>query len=97
MADRNRLNPCSRRPHTLRRNGPRAARCVVERDNGAWRYEFYASWDPPDDDFDDIDRWIDAFADESDTLRPHQALGGHTPAEYLARHTAEEPPPSHMS
>ena len=26
-----------------------------------------------------------------------QALGGHTPAEYLTRHTAEEPLPSHMS
>ncbi len=65
--------------------------------NGAWRYEFYTSWDLPDDNLDHVNRWIDAFADEFNTFRPHQALGGHTPAEYLARHTAEEPPPSHMS
>ena len=69
----------------------------VERNNGTWRYEFYASWDLPDDNLDHINRWIDAFADEFNTFRPHQALDGHTPAEYLARHTAEEPPPSHMS
>ena len=37
----------------------------VERDNGAWRYEFHTL---PDD---DINRWIDAFADEFDTSRPH--------------------------
>ncbi len=61
------------------------------------RPKFYATRDLPDDDLDRIDRWIDAFADESDTFRPHRALGGHTPAEYLARHTAEEPLPSRMS
>ncbi len=69
----------------------------VERNNGAWRYEFYASWDLPDDNLDHVNRWIDAFADEFNTFRPHQALGGHTPAEYLARHTAGEALPSHMS
>ena len=69
----------------------------VERNNGAWRYEFYATWDLTNDDLDGIDRWIDAFADESDTFRPHQALGGQTPEQYLAQHAAEEPPPSHIA
>ena len=26
----------------------------VERDNGTWRYEFYATWDLPNDDLEDI-------------------------------------------
>ena len=68
----------------------------VERNNGAWRYEFYATWDLPNDDLDDINRWIDAFADEFNTLRPHNALDGQTPAEYLLSLTAKETPPSHM-
>ena len=76
-------------PRSPKRNGH------VERNNGAWRYEFYASWGLPDDDLDHINRWIDAFADESTpsdhTFRPHQALGGHTPAQYLAKHPAEAP------
>ena len=68
----------------------------VERNNGAWRYEFYATWDLPNDNLDDINRWIDAFADEFNTLRPHNAPDGNTPAEYLLSLTAEETPPSHM-
>ena len=90
---------CQRRGIDLFELPPRSPKLNghVERNNGAWRYEFYATWDLPDDDLDDINRWIDAFADEFNTFRPHQALGGHTPAQYLARHTAEEPLPSHMS
>ena len=68
----------------------------VERNNGAWRYEFYATWDLPNDDPDDVNRWIDAFADEFNTFRPHQALDGRTPAEYLQSLTAKETSPSHM-
>ena len=69
----------------------------VERNNGAWRYEFYATWELPSDNLEDINRWIDAFADEFNTFRPHQALGGQTPAEYLAQIKANETPTSHMS
>ena len=69
----------------------------VERNNGAWRYECYATWDLSNDDLDGINRWIDAFADESDTFRPHRALGGPTPAQYRAQHAAEETLPSHIS
>ena len=87
---------CQRRGIELFELPPRSPKLNghVERNNGAWRYEFYASWNLPNDDLDDINRWIDAFADEFNTFRPHQALGGHTPARYLARHTAEESPPS---
>ena len=68
----------------------------VERNNGAWRYEFYATWDLPNDDLEDINRWIDAFADEFNTFRPHHALDGQTPSEYLQSRTAKETLPSHM-
>ena len=90
---------CRRRGITLFELPPRSPEPDghVERDNGAWRYEFYATWDLANDDLDGINRWIDAFADESDTFRPHQALGGQTPEQYLAKHAAEEPPPSHIA
>ena len=67
----------------------------VERNNGTWRSEFHATWDLPDN-LEDLNPWLDAFADEFNTFRPHQALGGMTPAEYLATRTADEPPPSQM-
>ena len=51
----------------------------AERGNGAWR--FYVAWDLPNDGIDDVDRWVDAFADEFNAFRPHQALDGQTPAE----------------
>ena len=90
---------CQRRGIDLFELPPRSPKLNghVERNNGAWRYEFHASWDLPDDDLDDINRWTDAFADEFNAFGPHQALGGHTPAEYLTKRTAEEPPPSHMA
>ena len=69
----------------------------VERNDGAWRYEFYATWDLPNDDLDDVNRWIDAFADEFNTFRPHHALDQQTPAKYLHSLTAKETPlTSHM-
>ncbi len=64
----------------------------VERSNGTWRYEFHAVWDLPDN-LDSLNRWIDAFADEFNTWRPHQSLGGQTPFEYLASLTAQETHP----
>ena len=69
----------------------------VERGNGTWRYEFYATWDLLTDNLDDINRWLDAFADEFNTFRPHQALGGQAPAGYLAQPTDQETSPSHIS
>lgn len=68
----------------------------VERNNGSWRYEFYATWNLPDDNLDKINYWIDAFAYEFNTFRPHQALAGKTPLEYLTEQAANETPASHM-
>lgn len=88
---------CARRGIALYELPPRtpALNGHVERNNGAWRYEFYATWELPTNNLDDINRWIDAFADEFNTFRPHQVLGGQTPAEYLAQITARETQPSH--
>ena len=61
----------------------------------AWAARSEATWDLSNDNLDDINRWIDAFADEFNTFRPHNALDGRAPAEYLLSLTAEEPPPSH--
>ena len=85
---------CQRRGIELFELPPRSPKLNghVERNNGAWRYEFYATWDLPNDDLDRINRWIDAFAAESDTFRPHQTLGGHTPTQYLHSLTAKRPP-----
>ncbi len=90
---------CQRRGIALLELPPRSPKLNdhVERNNGAWRYELYAIWDLPNDDLDDINQWLDAFAEEFNTFRPHQALGGQTPAEYLANRTAKETLPSHMS
>ncbi len=40
---------------------------------------------------------VDALADAFATIRPDQALGGQTPAEWLANLTAEEAPASQRS
>lgn len=70
----------------------------VERSNRTWRHEFYATWDLPSDNLQDINLWIDAFAHEHNTFRPHQALGGRTPKQYLHNRTATDADttPSHM-
>ncbi len=67
----------------------------VERNNGTWRYEFYATWKLPDD-LDRLNDWINAFSDEFNRFRPHQSLGGQTPVEYLAGQADEQTPASHM-
>lgn len=68
---------------------------AVERAQGSWRYEFYACHDLPSR-LDQLNQHIDAFAHLYNHHRPHGALDGQTPAEYL--HTiSQEHPPSHMS
>ena len=90
---------CERRGIALYELPPRSPKLNghVERANGSWRYEFYGAWDLAGD-LERLNRWIDAFADEFNAIRPHQALGGRTPVDYLAnRRTAGETPASHMS
>lgn len=55
---------------------------AVERNQGAWRYEFYASFDLPRR-IDKLQPLVDAFAYRFNHHRPHQALGDLTPAAYL--------------
>lgn len=68
---------------------------AVERAQGTWRYEFYACHDLPHR-LDKLQPLVDAFAYRFNHLRPHQALGDRTPAEYLSTLSPREPPPSHM-
>ena len=69
---------------------------AVERANGSWRYEFYAVYDLPDT-LAALNPLIDSFQHLYNHYRPHGALRGLTPAQYLAVHHGLEPPPSHMS
>ncbi|RPI36651.1 MAG: IS481 family transposase [Hyphomicrobiaceae bacterium] len=69
---------------------------AVERCNSSWRYEFYAVYDLPTR-IEDLNPFIDAFQHRYNTYRPHGALGGKTPAQYLAARQANETPVSHMS
>lgn len=67
---------------------------AVERAQGSWRYEFYACHDLPHR-LERLNQHIDAFAHLYNHYRPHGALGGQTPNEYLTL-TSQETPPSHM-
>jgi transposase InsO family protein len=67
---------------------------AVERAQGSWRYEFYACHDLPQR-LDRLNERIDAFAHLYNHYRPHGALGGRTPNEYLTL-TRQEAQPSQM-
>jgi putative transposase len=70
---------------------------AVERAQGSWRYEFYACHDLPHR-LEPLNQHIDAFAHLYNQHRPHGALDGQTPAEYLkAISTGPPPHQSHMS
>lgn len=69
---------------------------AVERCNGAWRYEFYGVYDLPRS-VEPLAPLLDSFQHLYNHHRPHGALGGLTPARYLAKLQASETPPSHMS
>jgi len=77
-------------PRSPRLNG------AVERCNGAWRYEFYACAELPTP-IDKIAEMVDAFQHLYNHHRPHGALAGKTPAEYLSSRRADETSQSHMS
>jgi putative transposase len=69
---------------------------AVERCNGSWRYEFYASYELPHH-LDKLQPLVDAFAYRFNHHRPHDALDGRTPAEYLQTLSIGDLAPSHMS
>lgn len=68
---------------------------AVERCNGAWRYEFYGTYDTPQT-IDPLNNMIDSFQHLYNHHRPHGALGGCTPAHYHRLRT-EVIAQSHMS
>ena len=69
---------------------------AVERCNGAWRYEFYACADLPLR-IDKIAERVDAFQHLYNHHRPHGALAGKTPAQYLSQRRANDSPQSQMT
>lgn len=69
---------------------------AVERCNGTWRYEFYAAYDLPHR-LAKLQPFVDAFAHRFNHHRPHEALDGRTPAEYLKTLSDGNIPASHMS
>lgn len=68
----------------------------VERCNGAWRYEFYETYDLPVT-VEELNPLIDGFQYLYNHHRPHGALGGLTPDEYRRNTQAKEASSSHMS
>jgi transposase InsO family protein len=68
---------------------------AVERCNGAWRYEFYATYELPRS-VEALNPILDSFQHLYNNHRPHGALAGLTPAQYLSKRRADGTPPSHM-
>jgi transposase InsO family protein len=68
---------------------------AVERCNGAWRYEFYETYDLPKT-VEALNPILDSFQHLYNNHRPHGALAGLSPKQYLDKRRAEETSPSHM-
>lgn len=68
---------------------------AVERCNGAWRYEFYETYQLPSG-VNELNPILDSYQHLYNHHRPHGALAGKTPAQYLHLHSATRPQPSHM-
>jgi len=69
---------------------------AVERCNGAWRYEFYETYDLPGT-VEALNPILDSFQHLYNHHRPHGALAGLTPAAYLAKRQAAKTQPSHIT
>jgi putative transposase len=67
----------------------------VERAQATWRYEFYSVNDLPHK-IEKLLACVDASAHHFNTERPHDALAGLTPAEYLKSYSFGGPAQSHM-
>jgi transposase InsO family protein len=68
---------------------------AVERCNGAWRYEFYETYDLPTS-AAVLNPILDSFEHLYNHFRPHGALAGLTPNQYLKSRQAKDLIPSHM-
>lgn len=69
---------------------PRLNGCV-ERSNGTWRHEFYGVHRVSPDSIHEHRRQLRDWERTYNTIRPHQALGYQTPAEFLLRWKREHP------
>ena len=69
---------------------------AVERCNGAWRYEFYETYDLPKT-VEALNPILDSFQHLYNHYRPHGALDGLTPKQYLDTRRALGASQSHMS
>lgn len=69
---------------------------AVERANSAWRYEFYATYDMPNS-LPELTPLINDFQRLYNHHRPHGALNGLTPAQYLRSSHSAVISPSHIS
>ena len=69
---------------------------AVERGNGAWRYEFYETYELPSG-VEKLNPILEGYQHLYNHHRPHGALAGLTPAQYLARQSARTTQTSHMS
>jgi transposase InsO family protein len=68
---------------------------AVERAQSSWRYEFYACYELPSR-IAELQPLVDGFAHHFNHVRPHQALGELTPAEYFFHRSQGDPAASHM-
>ena len=68
---------------------------AVERCNGAWRYEFYETYELPSG-VEELNPILESYQHLYNHHRPHGALAGKTPAQYLANRSATPAQPSHM-
>jgi transposase InsO family protein len=68
---------------------------AVERCNGSWRYEFYETYDLPKT-VEALNPIIDSYQHLYNHHRPHGALAGLTPKQYLQKNQAKGTSPSHM-
>jgi transposase InsO family protein len=68
---------------------------AVERCNGSWRYEFYQTYDLPAS-VEALNPILNSFQHLYNHHRPHGALAGLTPAQYLSQRRARETTPSHI-
>jgi transposase InsO family protein len=69
---------------------------AVERCNGAWRYEFYETYDLPAS-VEALNPILDSFQHLYNHHRPHGALEGLTPKQYLDKRRAQMETQSHQS
>ena len=68
---------------------------AVERCNGAWRYEFYQTYELPSS-VNELNPILESYQHLYNHHRPHGALAGKSPAQYLVAQSATRPQPSHM-